>query len=250
MGKFAVGDYVSTKKLVDVEKRLIITNNVPVCLGDKMAEYCGRGAVIIAITKNGNYRLDVDGGNYAWHEDWLCRSVNVKIEMPSFKPSVTREDLRCFDTEIRKEMEKKYMDLANEEWKKPFRIRDVKIVVPNKVVEVTFEDRTKEKAVCAEEDTFSLDTAITICIAKHMLGGSSAYNNAVRKANKILVNKAKAAEKAKANAEQKAKRVAKFEAYKKRKADKKREQEIELRKEAYKRAMKELEDEKAEASCQ
>ena len=191
MGKFAVGDYVSTKKLVDVEKRLIITNNVPVYLGDKMAEYCGRGAVIIAITKNGNYRLDVDGGNYAWHEDWLCRSVNVKIGMPSFKPSVTREDLHRFDTEIRKEMEKKYMDLANEEWKKPFRIRDVKIVVPNKVVEVTFEDRTKEKAVCAEEDTFSLDTAITICIAKHLLGGSSAYNNAVRKANKILVNKEK-----------------------------------------------------------
>ena len=112
------------------------------------------------------------------------------------------------------------MDLANEEWKKPFRIRDVKIVVSNKVVEVTFEDRTKEKAICAEEDTFSLDTAITICIAKHLLGGSSAYNNAVRKANKILVNKAKAAEKAKVEAEQKQKRVAKFEAYKKRKVEK------------------------------
>ena len=142
------------------------------------------------------------------------------------------------------------MGLVNEEWKKPFRIRDVKIVVPNKVVEVTFEDRSKEKAVCAEEDTFSLDTAITVCIAKHLLGGSSVYNNAVRKANKILVNKAKAADKAQAEAEQKQKRIAKFEAYKKRKAEKKREQEIELRKEAYKRAIMELEDEKVTANCQ
>ena len=249
MGKFAVGDYVSTKKLVDVEKRLIIANNVPVCLGDNMVEYCGNCAVITAVTENGNYRLDIDGGNYAWHEDWLCRRFNGTIKMPSFEHSFTLGEMCDFKIEVRKPKENKNMSLANEEWKKHFRIKDVKIVVPNKVVEVTFEDRTKEKAVCAEEDTFSLDMAITVCIAKHLLGGSSAYNNAVRKANKILLNKAKAADKAKAEAEQKKKRVAKFEAYKKHKAEKKREQEIELRKEAYKRAIMELEDEKAAASC-
>ena len=182
-----------------------------------MYDYCNKEATVTKITPNGYLRLDVDDDGYSWYEDWL--------EFAGAKEKGEKTDMRL-------------------------NIDDVKIVVPNKVVEVTFEDRTKEKAVCAEEDTFSLDAAITVCIAKHLIGGSSAYNNAVRKANKILVNKAKAAEKAKAEAEQKEKRVAKFEAYKKRKADKKREQEIELRKEAYKRAMKELEDEKVTASCQ
>ena len=80
MGKFAVGDYVSTKKLVDVEKRLIIANNVPVCLGDNMVEYCGNCAVITAVTENGNYRLDIDGGNYAWHEDWLVEGLTERLK--------------------------------------------------------------------------------------------------------------------------------------------------------------------------
>lgn len=217
MGKFTIGDKVRIKQKKEIdrieEKRIGPTPGFTV----DMHDYCNKEATVIRITTNGYLRLDVDDDEYAWCEDWL--------EFAGAKRKGEKTDMRL-------------------------NIDDVKIVVPNKVVEVTFEDQTKEKAVCAEEDTFSLDTAITICIAKHMLGGSSAYNNAVRKANKILVNKAKAAEKAKAEAEQKQKRVAKFEAYKKRKVEKKREQEIELRKEAYKRAIMELNGEKAEVSCQ
>lgn len=251
MGKFKVGDYISIMDLEKIEQKTKVVNNIPILFTKQMEKYCGRPTKIMSITDNGNYKLYADLGSHVWHESWLVEPTIVNANMPSFEPSFTLGEMCDFKIELRKKLkENKNMGLVNEEWKKPFRIRDVEIVVPNKVVEVTFEDRTKEKAVCAEEDTFSLDMAITICIAKHMLGGSSAYNNAVRKANKILVNKVKVAEKAKAEAEQKAKRVAKYEAYKKRKADKKREQEIELRKEAYKRAIMELEDEKVTASCQ
>ena len=68
-------------------------------------------------------------------------------------------------------------------------IKDVNIIVPNKVVEVTFEDDTKEKAVCNENDTFSLEQAIAICIGKKIMGGSGAYNNAVRRGVKVYENK-------------------------------------------------------------
>ena len=44
-------------------------------------------------------------------------------------------------------------------------IKDVNILVPDKVVEVTFLDGTKEKAVCQEPDVFSLETAIAICLS-------------------------------------------------------------------------------------
>lgn len=86
------------------------------------------------------------------------------------------------------------------------KIKDVEIIVPNKVVKVTFDDDTFEKAVCHEDDNFSLDTAITICIAKHLLGGSGKFNNILTKAVKIVNDKVKAekeAEKEKARIEAK-----------------------------------------------
>ena len=73
-------------------------------------------------------------------------------------------------------------------------IMDVEILIPNKVVRVTFNDGTFEKAVCHEEDIFSLDTAIGICIAKHYCGGSSKYNNLINKGIKFYNSKLKAEE--------------------------------------------------------
>ena len=75
------------------------------------------------------------------------------------------------------------------------KIKDVEIVVPNKVVKVTFEDNTNEKAVCHEDDQFSLETAIIICMTKHLLG-SSKFNNILAKGVKIVENKVKAVEEA------------------------------------------------------
>jgi hypothetical protein len=55
-------------------------------------------------------------------------------------------------------------------------IADVKIIVPNKVIKVFFTDGSFEKSVCDEEDTFSLEAGINICIMKKVLGGTKAYN--------------------------------------------------------------------------
>ena len=76
------------------------------------------------------------------------------------------------------------------------KIKDVEIMVPNKVVKVTFNDDTFEKSVCHEDDTFSLETAITICMTKHLLGGSGKFNNILAKGVKIVEDKVKAVEEA------------------------------------------------------
>lgn len=124
------------------------------------------------------------------------------------------------------------------------RIKDVNILVPNKVVEVTFADGTKEKAVCREPDVFSLETAIAICISKKIMGGSSIYNNAVKRGVKVYEDKLKEAERAKAEEERIAKKRAKRLEYKKSKEAKRkaqeREEKIEIQKEAYKRAIEEM----------
>lgn len=121
-------------------------------------------------------------------------------------------------------------------------IMDVKIIVPNKVIEVTFADGTKEKAVCREPDVFSLETAIAICISKKIMGGSSAYNNAVKRGVKVYEDKLRKEAADKAEQERIAKRREKRLAYKERRAAKReqaeKEKQIEIQKEAYIRAMK------------
>lgn len=127
-------------------------------------------------------------------------------------------------------------------------IKNVNIVVPEKVVEVTFADGTKEKSVCLPPDKFSLETAISICISKKIMGGSGVYNNAVKHGMKVYQDKLNKEAAEKAEQERIEKKRAKRLAYKERRAvkraeeeAKKREQEkeeqIEIQKEAYLRAM-------------
>lgn len=120
------------------------------------------------------------------------------------------------------------------------KITDVNIIVPNKVVEVTFVDGDKQKAVCQEPDVFSLEQAISICIAKHLIGGTGAYNKIVKNGLKVYEDKLKDKNFAKAEAARIAKRRAKKAAYMKRRAEKRREEQIEIQKEAYIRALKEV----------
>ena len=110
-------------------------------------------------------------------------------------------------------------------------------IVPGKVVCVEFADGNKEKAVCAEEDVYSLETGVAICLAKHAMGGSASYNRAVKKAMKVYKDgiakeQAEIAEKARRE-----KRRQKHLDYLKRREDKKREARIEEMAEAYRRAM-------------
>lgn len=127
-------------------------------------------------------------------------------------------------------------------------IVDVNQIVTNKVVEVTFADGTKEKSVCREPDTFSLESAISICISKKIMGGSSAYNNAVKRGMKVYEDKQKREAAKKAEQERIEKKRAKRLDYKERRAAKRaeeekqrkareREDQIAIQTEAYLRAM-------------
>ena len=118
-----------------------------------------------------------------------------------------------------------------------------------KVVEVLFADGDKQKSVCREPDVFSLETAISICITKHVLGGSNLYNKAVRNGLKCYENKLKKAEAEEKEKERIEKRKAKLAAHKKRRAEKRKEEQIETQKEAYLRAMRDFNKELSEASC-
>lgn len=121
---------------------------------------------------------------------------------------------------------------------------DVNIIVPNKVVEVTFADGTKEKSVCREPDTFSLESAISICISKKIMGGSSAYNNAIKRGMKVYEKKLEFEKHQKEEQERIEKKRAKKLAYKERRTAKKREEQIAIQTEAYLRAMKVMDDSK------
>lgn len=118
-------------------------------------------------------------------------------------------------------------------------VADVNIIVPDKVVEVTFLDGTKEKSVCREPDVFSLEQAIGICISKKVMDGSSAYNNAVKHGIKVYENKIR--EEQKRIERKRAKRKAYKERRSAKRAQEEREKQIEIQKEAYIRAMLEVE---------
>lgn len=122
-----------------------------------------------------------------------------------------------------------------------YKIIDIKVIVPDKVLEFTFNDGTKEKTVCDDSDTFSLEAAITIALCKKCMGGTSKYNKAVRNAIKLYKKKIKEEELAKEEQERREKKRAKRKERKKRRVAKKREEEkerqIEIQSEAYIRAM-------------
>lgn len=127
-------------------------------------------------------------------------------------------------------------------------IEDVQSI-NDKVVIVKFADGTSEKAVLSENDTFSLEQGVSICITKKILNkvlkgasGTSAYNKLVDYGLKVYDKKQKeikeaiAAKKAEKDAEQrKIDRIRKKRAKHKAKL---REEQIEIQAEAYRRAMK------------
>ena len=123
-------------------------------------------------------------------------------------------------------------------------VTKIQQVVPNKVVEVTFADGEKTKAICREPDTFSLEMAITICLMKKLLGGSGNYNKTIKAClkqyQKDLEDEARAKQEAIDEEKRKAKRAAKRVQRAERRAEAAKERAIEIQKEAYIRAMKEL----------
>lgn len=141
-------------------------------------------------------------------------------------------------------------------------ITDIDIIVPNKVVEVTFADGLKEKMVCHKDDTFNLRNCLFIAIAKHLykkdytfegieckafeLTHLKKYVKIVDSALKAFDKKQKdtrrAEENRKAELESIERKRAKRQAYKERRTTKReqaeKEKQIEIQKEAYIQAMK------------
>lgn len=187
--------------------------------------------------------------NLSWTDKVLIDNVDLvlnnlfeaEVVTVTCTPGNTKENdkMDSIANEIRT-TRKRYCDrYANE-------IVDVNIIVPDKVVEVTFFDGIKERAVCKEPDVFSLEQAIGICISKKVMGGSSAYNNAVKRGIKVYENKISEEQMNKEEQERIERKRAKKKAYKERRATKRaqeeREKQIEIQKEAYIRAMMEVEN--------
>lgn len=135
-------------------------------------------------------------------------------------------------------------------------IVDVAVIEKNdkpKVVIVTFADKTKEKAVLADDDTYSLEQGISICLMKKLLGketsfGGSLYNKLIKRAMDVMEANEKAAADAVAKAEAdkaKAEKQAKKQKERREKYEAAaREYEIGIQTEAYLRAYNQIKEEK------
>lgn len=126
-------------------------------------------------------------------------------------------------------------------------IKDVKNI-NDKIVIISFDDNTEEKAICSPEDTFNFEHGVCICLMKKILSkyskpnnrGTRVYNELMKYAlsKKDAVKKSKQQEKEKIKKENKEKQIAREKENKQKRAD--MEYEIRIRKEATKQALKEL----------
>lgn len=114
-------------------------------------------------------------------------------------------------------------------------IKDIKIIIPNKVVEITYKDNTKEKVVCDNEDNFSLDAAIAICALKKLMGNSKC-NHYLKSGYKIINDKEKLLLKEQEEKEIIARKKEKAKLKKEKRRLKKREEQINIIAEAIKRS--------------
>lgn len=101
-----------------------------------------------------------------------------------------------------------------------------------------FEDGTTEVTVCAAEDTFNMEEAAHVAICKKMFGGTSAYNNAVRKAFKQIRDIDKNREREALEKMELEERKARREEKKLKKKAAKRQEQIDIQAEAFLKAMR------------
>lgn len=113
-------------------------------------------------------------------------------------------------------------------------------------VTVKFADDTSERATICDGDAFSYEYGISVCITKKLLSmngltmGHSLYNKIMNRAFKVMEDKEKEAELKKAEDERIKKKIAKLALKREKRKQRMRNEEIEIRKEAYVRAMHEM----------
>lgn len=112
----------------------------------------------------------------------------------------------------------------------------------DRVVKVTFADGSFTKAVCGEQDTFDLDTGITVCLMKKMLGenGTRKYNDALRDIHKLMEKRENDKIEAELKKEEARKKTHKADMKRKAKKLKAKEEAIDIQKQGIIRALQEM----------
>lgn len=126
-------------------------------------------------------------------------------------------------------------------------IKDIKVMNDNVVI-VTFSDNKVEKAVIDKDDKFTVEQGVHICIIKKFLSrnfgdnGSSIYNKLIKYSSNCYKDITAKKQKIEEENLRKKRRADKAKAKRARLKAARREAEIEIQKEAYLRAIRELND--------
>lgn len=106
---------------------------------------------------------------------WILIDNEDKEEESKMSNSYNLNDFGYFSADVHKVMKRC--------------IKDINVIVPNKVVEITFCDNEKEKMVCHEEDTFDLRRCCFIAIAKHLYKEEYTYEGIEYMAEQLMYQK-------------------------------------------------------------
>lgn len=267
---FKVGDIVRVKDYKDIDCSTFVPS---------MKCYCGHKYIIteIALHFDGSaYKLNC-GADFIFEEKCLEKVV-------ANSDSGNKNDTFTFNAKKEnKEMRKQEVGLTQrerienkmEEYIYKSGVCSVNIIVPNRVVEVTFNDdlwtKAKVKTVCDKNDTFSLERALYIAYAKRKYNDvytsegiekkadefkyAKSYVSKVKNALKVYECQQKLAaldkEEEEIKLRQKQKRHERNERRRARRAEEatkkeeeRRNEQIAIQKEAYLQAMMEFEEEK------
>lgn len=259
---FKVGDIVRVKNYQDIN-----------CLSftPYMKKYCGCKYIITVVITHANgsnaYKLNC-GADFIFEEKCLEKVV------ASFEPGNKNYTFTFNAEKENKEMRKQEVGLTQrerienkmEEYIYKSGVCSVNIIVPNRVVEVTFDGDLwkKVKTVCDKNDIFSLERALYIAYAKRRYNDTYTSEGIEKKADefkyeKYYVSKVKNAlkvyecqqklaaldkEEEEIKFRQKQKRHERNERRRARRAEERKNEQIAIQKEAYLQAMMAFEEEK------
>ena len=258
---FKVGDIVRVKDYKDINCFTFVTS---------MKCYCGHKYIIteIALHFDGSaYKLNC-GADFIFEEKCLEKVVansdsGNKNDTFTFNAKKENKEMRKQEVGLtqRERIENKMKEYIHKSG-----VCSVNIIVPNRVVEVTFNDYfyTKVKTVCDKNDIFSLERALYIAYAKQRYNGTYTSEGIEKKADefkyeKFYVSKVKNAlkvyecqqklaalnkEEEEIKLRQKQKRHERNERRRARRAEERKNEQIAIQKEAYLQAMMEFEEEK------
>lgn len=183
---FKVGDIVRVKDY----KGIVCPNFVP-----SMKCYCGHKYIItemILYSDYNAYKLNC-GADFIFQEE--CLEKVVENSDPENKNYIFTYNAKKENQEMRKQevglTQRERIENKMEEYVHKSGVCSVNIIVPNRVVEVEFNDYyiEKVKTVCSKDDTFSLERAVYIAIAKKRFGHIYTSEGIERKATELTYEK-------------------------------------------------------------